>query len=78
MDLRIEKIIIMFIYFFQDIVDLFFVYCKMYVEKVMFRVKRRNWLVIQFYIRKYLEKKIEDEKEKVGILVFRGFLNIYV
>lgn len=68
----------MFIYFFQDIADPFFAYCKMHAEKVMSRAKRRNWLAIQSHIRKHPEKKIEDEKEKVGIPVSRGFLNIYV
>lgn len=78
MDSRTEKITIMFIYFFQDIADPFFAYCKMHAEKVMSRAKRRNWLAIQSHIRKHQEKKIEDEKEKVGIPVSRGFLNIYV
>lgn len=66
----------MFIYFFQDIADPFFAYCKMHAEKVMSRAKRRNWLAIQSHIRKHPEKKIEDEKEKVGIS--RGYLNINV
>lgn len=68
----------MFIYFFQDIADPFFAYCKMHAEKVMSRAKRRNWLAIQSHIRKHPEKKIEDEKEKVGITVSRSYLNIYV
>lgn len=66
----------MFIYFFQDIADPFFAYCKMHAEKVMSRAKRRNWLAIQSHIRKHPEKKIEDEKEKVGIS--RSYLNINV
>lgn len=66
----------MFIYLFQDIADPFFAYCKMHAEKVMSRAKRRNWLAIQSHIRKHPEKKIEDEKEKVGIS--RSYLNIYL
>lgn len=50
----------------QDIADPFFAYCKMHAEKMMSRAKRRNWLAIQSHIRKHPEKKIEDEKEKVG------------
>lgn len=45
----------------------------MHAEKVMSRAKRRNWLAIQSHIRKHPEKKIEDEKEKVGI---SSYLNI--
>ncbi|XP_012945188.1 PHD finger protein 14 [Aplysia californica] len=49
----------------MDIADPFFAYCKLHADKLVSKMKRRNWLAIQSQVKMHKPNLMVEEKEKM-------------